>query len=68
MVPPAQHLISDRRLRTIGHFYIANHDDIAFEDHDTVGGPRIVGCPLPAPAQRLDLERVYAVGKFDKSQ
>ena len=45
---------------------VADHDHVALGDHLAVLGAGVVGGPLAAPAQRLDLEHVHPVGELDQ--
>ena len=45
---------------------VTDHDHLALGDHLAVDGAGVVGGPLAAPAQRLDLEHVHPVGELDE--
>ena len=66
VVAPAEHLVADRRLGMIVVLDVADHDHLALGDHLAVLGARVVGGAVAAPAQRLDLQGVHAVGQLDE--
>jgi hypothetical protein len=70
VVLPAEHLVGDVHVRVVvvGLLDVADHDDVALDDHHAVLGTGVVGGALAAPAQRLDLQDVHPVGELDETR
>ena len=67
VVLTAEHLVADLRRDAAPLLLdVADHDDLTLGDHLAVLGAGVVGGPLAAPAQRLDLEDVHPVGELDE--
>ena len=69
VVLAAQHLVGDDQLVVLARRLVdvTDDDDLALDDHHAVLGAGVVGGPLAAPAQRLDLEHVHPVGQLDEA-
>lgn len=67
MVLSAEHLIGDRFRFVVGVAHVSDDHDFTFGHHHPVDGPCVVGGPLAAPTEGLDLEHLGAVGQFDQS-
>src|SRR4051812_36803509 len=62
VVLAAQHLVADLGRLPVALLDVADDDHVALGDHLAVLRAGVVGGPLAAPAQRLDLQHVHAVG------
>ena len=62
VVLAAEHLVGDIGGRLVGVVDVADDDHLALGHHHAVLGACVVGGALAAPAQRLHLQRVHAVG------
>jgi hypothetical protein len=61
VVAPAQHLVP----HVLGAVGVPDDDLLALGDHHPADGPGVVGGPGAAPAQRLHLQPLHAVGELE---